>query len=89
LAEYFSDGTVNSDRPTYLSDGEIFSHSGSKRNWRIENNAVEIGSFNKAGTFIREGDPRPIVRDSTGRVVSIGGWTRVPTTAPATRANGT
>jgi uncharacterized protein YqgC (DUF456 family) len=89
LAEYFNDGTVSSDRPTYMSDGEIFSHAGSKRNWRIENNAVEVGSFNKAGTFIREGDPRPIERDSKGRVVSIGGWTRVPTTAPTTRTSGT
>ncbi len=77
------DGAVD----TYRSDGTVVNDKSpsEKRNWRIENSAVEIGSFNKAGTFIREGDARPIERDSRGNIVSIGGSTRLSTTLPSTQ----
>ncbi|HTL28697.1 MAG TPA: DUF456 domain-containing protein [Tepidisphaeraceae bacterium] len=80
---YSVDGTVVHST-WYEHEGNIDSRRTSTRNWRIQDNAVEIGAFNEAGTFIREEPPRPIHLDSAGKVVSIGDWSHA-TTQPASK----
>jgi uncharacterized protein YqgC (DUF456 family) len=82
--EYAMDGTVLSVAWT-SENGAVKSSRSIKRNWRIEDNSVAVGTYNQAGTFIRAEPARPIRTDSDGHVVAIGNWTRVttrPTTLP-------
>jgi uncharacterized protein YqgC (DUF456 family) len=77
---------ISSDRvsDTYAADGTVITTSdfadsvGQTRNWRVEGGAVEIGTRNKAGTFMRSEPPRPIKRDAAGQIVSIGETKRAP-----------
>ena len=83
---YAADGTVQIDFFSKPRGKEIH-HEDKARlaRWRVRNNALEVGKVDDAGTFTREGQPRAIKTDSSGKVVSIGGWTRV---APAPDRSG-
>lgn len=50
--------------------------------WRIANNSLELGKLNESGEFKREGQPRPIKTDRSGKVIAIEEWTRLATTQP-------
>jgi hypothetical protein len=61
--------------------------------WRIANDLLEVGKVNDEGEFKREGQPRRIRTSASGKVASIGGWTRVaatqPTSQPSSQRAGT
>lgn len=85
---YAADGSVQTDifgqkpgKPVYHSDKVVH------RRWRIQNGSLEVGNVDSTNTFHRDGQKRPIKTDAAGKIVSIGGWTRVDpaTTRPASR----
>jgi hypothetical protein len=84
---YNADGTVQTDFYSKPKDKEIHHKDKTmKRHWRIANNALEVGQLNAAGEFKREGQPRRIKTDASGKVVGIDGWTRLkaqPTLQPS------
>jgi hypothetical protein len=53
--------------------------------WRITNDSFEVGKVDDAGEFKRQGLPRRISTNASGKVASIGGWTRVTTTQPTSQ----
>lgn len=75
---YAGDHTVQTDFYSKPKD-EVIHHKDKvmHAHWRIANNALEVGKLDEAGTFTREGQPRPIKTDSAGKVTSIADWTRV------------
>jgi hypothetical protein len=70
---------------TYAVDGTVVTVGSTTltRTWRVGGDAVEIGTVNKAGNFVRDGEPRHVGRDAAGNVVSIGESKRA-TTLPTT-----
>jgi hypothetical protein len=75
---YAADGTVRTDFYSKPKGKEIHHKDKTTRgNWRIRDGGLEVGKLQEDGTFKREGQPRRIQTDSAGKVVSIGGWTRV------------
>lgn len=86
---YNADGTMQVDFYSKPKDKEIH-HKGKTRqaHWRIANNALEVGKLNDGGEFKREGQPRRIQTDATGKVVAIEGWTRLETTQPTSQPSG-
>jgi hypothetical protein len=75
---YHADGTVRIDFYAKPRGKEVH-HEDQTRHarWRIANKELEIGKLNDAGEFKREGQPRRIKADASGKVVAIEGWTRV------------
>jgi hypothetical protein len=81
---YASDGSVTTDFFAQPK-GQVIQDKPStrRRNWRIQGGSLEVGTIDAAGTFKRDGQPRPIRTDAAGKVTSVGGWTRA--TPPASR----
>ena len=86
---YAADGSVQTDFYSKPRNTEIH-HKDKKRHarWRIAKNALEIGALNTAGEFEREGEPRRVKTDASGKVVAIDGWARLATTQPTSRPSG-
>jgi hypothetical protein len=86
---YNADGSVQTDFYSKPKEKEIHHKDKTRQaHWRIANNALEVGKVNDAGEFKREGQPRRIKTDASGKVVAIEGWTRLaaatqPTSQPA------
>jgi hypothetical protein len=88
---YAADGTVQIDFYAKPSNKEIPDKFKTRQaRWRIQNNALEVGKIDDAGAFEREGQPRPIKTDASGKVIAIVGWTRVPPSAtqPTSKPSG-
>ncbi len=86
---YNADGTVQTDFYSKPKDKEIHHKDKTRQSrWRIANNALEVGKSNDAGEFKREGQPRRIKTDKSGKVVAIEGWTRLATTQPTSQPSG-
>jgi hypothetical protein len=85
---YKADGTVLTDFYSKPKDKEIHHKDKTQQSrWRIANNALEVGNLN-AGEFKREGQPRRIRTDASGKVVAIEGWTRIATKEPTSQSPG-
>jgi hypothetical protein len=86
---YHADGTVQIDFYSKPRDKEIHHKDKTRQSrWRIANNALEVGKLDDAGEFKREGQPRRIKTDASGKVVAIDGWTRLATTQPTSKPSG-
>ena len=86
---YDTDGTVQIEFYSKPRDREIHHKDKTReQRWRIANNALEVGNLNDAGEFKREGQPRRIKTDASGKVVAIEGWTRLATTQPTSPPSG-
>jgi hypothetical protein len=86
---YKADGSVQIDFYSKPRDKAIH-HKDKTRHarWRIANNALEVGKLNDAGEFKRDGEPRQIKTEPSGKVVAITGWTRLATTQPTSQTSG-
>src|SRR5260221_6295896 len=86
---YSADGNLRTDFYSKPKDKEIHHKDETQHaRWRIANNALEVGELNDAGEFKREGQPRRIKCDASGKVVAIEGWTRLATTQPTSQPSG-
>jgi hypothetical protein len=82
---YRAGGSVQVDFFSKPKDKEVH-HEDKTRHmrWRIADRGLEVGTLDAAGEFKREGQPRRIRTDESGKVVAIEGWTRLATTQPVT-----
>jgi hypothetical protein len=86
---YNADGTVQTDFYSKAKGKEIHHNDKAQHaRWRIANNALEVGELNDAGEFKRDGQPRRIKTDASGKFVAIDGWTRLATTQPTSQPAG-
>lgn len=80
---FAADRTVRTDVYSKPRDEVVHHKLQTKhRRWRVRDGVVEVGAFDEAGVFVREGKARVIRRDDAGKAVGIDDWT--PTDAAAT-----